>query len=273
VVPSSYFASRVLALRLPLGVIAGLIGLMTAACSSTPTGQPDPQVASTAVQPTVVAAPPTVAAPTVQPTLVVAPPPTVQPTLVAAPPTVRPTVVPTNPPTPRPTAPPVPTAAPLPKAAIPVSITIPRFRSSAEIVPLGLEADGTMAAPSDPDTIGWYDFSAQVGRPGNAVVVGHVDWGGRLRAFGLLRELHSDDQVTIVDALDRELTYRVQSVETVSADSPPDEFLTQTGPQEELTLITCGGTFDHTAHQYLSRVIVRAIREPAPAVGTGAAGG
>jgi LPXTG-site transpeptidase (sortase) family protein len=143
-----------------------------------------------------------------------------------------------------------------------MSISIPRLHSSADIVPLGLEADGTMAAPTNPDTIGWYELGAKVGRPGNAVVVGHVDWGGRLRAFGLLRTLRAGDKVTIVDTLDRELTYSVQSVGTVSADTPPDEYLTQGGPlDEELTLITCGGEFDHITHQYLSRVIVQAFRD------------
>jgi LPXTG-site transpeptidase (sortase) family protein len=141
-----------------------------------------------------------------------------------------------------------------------VSIAIPRFKESADIVTLGLETDGTMQVPTDPDTIGWYDFSAQVGRPGNAVVVGHVDWGGRLRAFGRLREMRAGDEVTIVDSLGRELTYQVQTTATVGAEAPPAEFLTQRGPQEELTLITCGGAFDRASHQYLSRVIVHAVR-------------
>jgi LPXTG-site transpeptidase (sortase) family protein len=157
----------------------------------------------------------------------------------------------------------VPTAVPeftASQGAVPLDISIPRLQADAPIVPLGMQDDGeTLDVPSDPDTIGWYDFTAQVGRPGNAVLVGHVDWGGRLRAFGRLRDLRAGDEVDIVDALGRQLTYRVQSTETVDADSSPEEFLTQRGPEPELTLITCGGTFDHALHQYLSRVIVRAV--------------
>jgi LPXTG-site transpeptidase (sortase) family protein len=124
-----------------------------------------------------------------------------------------------------------------------------------------MQPDGeTMDVPSDPDTIGWYRFTAQVGTPGNAVLVGHVDWAGRLRAFGRLRDLREGDEVDIVDALDRRLAYRVQATEVVGADRAPDEFLTQRGPDQELTLITCGGAFDRASHQYLSRVIVRAVR-------------
>jgi LPXTG-site transpeptidase (sortase) family protein len=154
---------------------------------------------------------------------------------------------------------PAPTAPP---ASEPVAISIPRLGTHADIVPLGMESDGTtMAAPSDPDTVGWYDFSARVGVPGNAVVVGHVDWGGRLRAFGLLRQLRVGDAVDVSDSLERQFTYRVTSTSVVPLDAPPAEFLTQSGPFQELTLITCGGAFDHARHQYLSRVIVRAVRD------------
>ena len=99
-----------------------------------------------------------------------------------------------------------------------------------------------------------------------AVLVGHVDWAGRLRAFGRLRDLRQGDQVDVVDALQRQLTYSVESVQTIDATTPPTEYLSQHGPGEELTLITCGGAFDRASHQYLSRVIVRAEREASASV-------
>jgi LPXTG-site transpeptidase (sortase) family protein len=173
-------------------------------------------------------------------------------------------VAPTAIPTPRiPVAAPGPAfhEAPRPDGALPTSINIPRFHSEAKVVTLGMDDEGTMEVPSDPDTIGWYDFSAKLGIPGNAVLVGHVDWAGRLRAFGHLRDLREGDRVDVVDADQRQLSYDVASVQTIDATSSPDEFLTQLGPDEELTLITCGGDFDHASHQYLSRVIVRAVRD------------
>jgi LPXTG-site transpeptidase (sortase) family protein len=267
---STVVRRRVLLVKLSFGVITGAICLVSAACTSSTSGQPEAVAPPTTVPSPVATLPPPTAtpAPTAPATLIASP------TAVVAPPTSTPVAVPTTPPAPRPTATSMPTAVPaLPEAAVPVSISIPRLNSSADIVPLGLDADGSMAAPSDPDTIGWYDLSARVGRPGNTVVVGHVDWGGRLRAFGLLRNLHAGDQITIVDALERELTYSVQTVDTVKADSPPDEYLTQNGPQEQLTLITCGGTFDHASHQYLSRVIVQAVRETPADANTSPAGG
>jgi LPXTG-site transpeptidase (sortase) family protein len=151
---------------------------------------------------------------------------------------------------------------PAPSFAVPAAITIPSLGTTAEVVPLGVEADGTtLEAPDDPDTVGWYKYSAQVGAPGNAVIMGHVDWGGRLRAFGLLRQLQAGDEVVIADSLGRQLTYRVREKLVVDFDTPADGILAQAGPDEEVTLITCGGAFERRTHQYLSRVIVRAIRD------------
>lgn len=244
---------------------------------------PSPQSAETRTAPVVNATPTavTAAAPTAAPQAppVVAVPATAIPTPVAvptAPPPPAPTQVPIvfAAPTPAPTSS-IPVAAPGPgftarraDGALPASISIPRFGTDASVVTLGVADDGTMEVPSDPDTIGWYDFTGKVGIPGNAVLVGHVDWAGRLRAFGRLRDLHQGDQVDVVDALEHQLTYNVESVETIDATTPPTEYLSQHGPGEELTLITCGGDFDHASHQYLSRVIVRAVRDTSGSAGS-----
>ena len=148
-----------------------------------------------------------------------------------------------------------------PDGAQPVTISIPRLGQSAPVVGLGLEDDGALAAPTDPDTVGWYALGAPVGTPGNAIFDGHVDWAGRLRTFGLLRLLAPGDVIEVVDDQGQTLQYRVTWNETVDAvDAPLDEIFAQ-GPAEEITLITCGGEFDHVTHQYLSRVVVRAERD------------
>lgn len=148
-----------------------------------------------------------------------------------------------------------------PQGTTPVSISIPRLGQSAPVVGLGLEDDGALAAPTDPDTVGWYELGAGVGVPGNAIFDGHVDWAGRLRAFGLLKLLAPGDLVEVTDDQGNVLRYDVTWNETVDAvDAPVDDIYAQ-GPDEEITLITCGGEFDHVTRQYLSRVVVRAQRE------------
>jgi sortase (surface protein transpeptidase) len=144
--------------------------------------------------------------------------------------------------------------------SVPVQIDIPRIGTHAAVIPLGLEADGSMSAPTDPDTVGWFAEGTGVGSPGNVLLDGHVDWAGRLRAFGLLRDLQPGDQVQITDVYGNVLTYNVLWAQLYSADAAPvDELFAQTA-DEEITLVTCGGVFDHSIHMYLSRWVVRAVR-------------
>ena len=144
--------------------------------------------------------------------------------------------------------------------SVPVHLDIPRIGTHAAVVPLGEEDDGTMAAPDDPDSVGWYQLGVGVGTPGNALFDGHVDWGGRLRVFGLLRQLQPGDTFQITDADGNVLTYSVSWIHLFEADTAPlDDIFEQTA-NEEVTLITCGGAFDPVAHMYVSRWVVRGVR-------------
>jgi len=142
----------------------------------------------------------------------------------------------------------------------PAVIDIPRIGTHAEIVPLGQEDDGTMQSPTDPDTVGWYNLGTGIGAPGNALLDGHVDWGGRLRVFGLLRQLAPGDTIQITDANGNVLNYSVSWSRMYDATTAPlDQIFEQTS-DEQITLITCGGVFDQAAHMYISRWVVRATR-------------
>ena len=144
--------------------------------------------------------------------------------------------------------------------AAPAVIDIPSIGTHAEVVPLGQDDDGTMQAPTDPDTVGWYDLGTGIGLPGNALLDGHVDWGGRLRVFGLLSELAPGDTIQITDTDGNVLSYSVTWTRLYDADTAPVDQIFEQTDDEEVTLITCGGVFDRSIHMYLSRWIVRAVR-------------
>jgi sortase (surface protein transpeptidase) len=144
--------------------------------------------------------------------------------------------------------------------AAPAVIDIPIIGTHAVVVPLGQDDDGTMQSPTDPDTVGWYNLGTSIGTPGNALLDGHVDWAGRLRAFGLLGQLGPGDTIQITDTDGNVLSYSVAWTQLYQADSAPlDQIFEQTN-DEEVTLITCGGVFDRAAHMYVSRWVVRAFR-------------
>ena len=144
--------------------------------------------------------------------------------------------------------------------AVPVHIDIPRIGTHATVVALGDNDDGTMQAPTDPDTVGWYELGVGVGARGNALLDGHVDWGGRLRVFGLLKQLQPGDEIDLTDENGNQLTYQVDWTRLYEADSAPVDDIFQQGTNQEITLITCGGQFDQSIRMYLARWVVRATR-------------
>jgi sortase (surface protein transpeptidase) len=97
-----------------------------------------------------------------------------------------------------------------------------------------------------------------MGGSGNMLLDGHVDWGGRLRVFGLLRQLTPGDLIEVTDTDGAVKTYSVVWTKLFEADTAPLEEIFPTTPDEQLTLITCGGVFDHSIQMYLSRWVVRA---------------
>jgi sortase (surface protein transpeptidase) len=146
--------------------------------------------------------------------------------------------------------------------APPVRISIPAIGLDTEVVPVGTDADGAMSSPEDPDTVAWYSLGPGLGIGGNIVFAGHVDWGGRLRAFGLLNRLGEGDEITVWDAVGDSERYVVESSHWVEANGAAVDEIFGITESPSMTLITCGGTFDPWAHQYLHRLIVKALLTP-----------
>ncbi len=157
-------------------------------------------------------------------------------------------------------APAQPSDSPL-SPGTPLRLVQPRLGIDAPIVPLGQTDDGAMAAPSDPDTIGWWSLGADASQEGNVVLAGHVNWAGRLRVFGRLDQAVPGDVFYLTDASGTEWGYVVIWKRLYDAQSAPlEEIFLPDAPGHQLTLITCGGRYILAAREYLDRIIVRAQR-------------
>src|SRR5919198_465466 len=141
-----------------------------------------------------------------------------------------------------------PAAAPAPQVA-PVELKIPTLGVDADVLPVGMDPDGAMDVPKDPDTAVWWSLGPGTGVPGNMVIAAHVDWAGRLRVFGLLYKLGPGDEVVLVDEKLREFHYQVVSSRFVAAEGAPGG-----------RLRTGGGGSAGGSRQYLDRLIVRAVQ-------------
>jgi hypothetical protein len=158
---------------------------------------------------------------------------------------------------PAPTAPDETLAAvpPLPRSA-PVRVEIPAIGVDSTLVSLGLQADGTLQVPPAGVPAGWYAGAPTPGERGPAIIVGHVDWGGRAGVFYHLHELKPDDQITITRADGSTATFRVTAVRQFPKDQFPSALVYGNLNYAGLRLITCSGAFDPHAHSYQDNTVV-----------------
>ncbi|MCX6021287.1 MAG: class F sortase [Chloroflexi bacterium] len=165
-------------------------------------------------------------------------------------------------------APAPPAAAPAPPPPPPSSgfrIRIPSVGVNAPIVSVGLEPDGSMAAPDGPDVVGWFANGPRPGQAGNALMDGHVDWAdrqtgvARTAVFYPLKDVGVGQDI-VVDADGRRYTYRVREALVFAWNDPSALRVLRPSSETLITLITCEGTFDRGAHNYSHRrVIIAAL--------------
>jgi hypothetical protein len=67
---------------------------------------------------------------------------------------------------------------PLVTAGQPTSLAIPAIGVNAAVEQVGVNAQGNMDVPRNPNNTAWYAPGARPGQQGNAVIAGHVDYAG-----------------------------------------------------------------------------------------------
>jgi sortase (surface protein transpeptidase) len=144
----------------------------------------------------------------------------------------------------------------------PLSLRIPALGITSAIMDLGLTAAGTLQVPPAGFPAGWYTGSPAPGDPGPAVLAGHVDWAGRPGVFADLHRLVAHDQVVITRSDGPTSVFEVTRVERVAKGTFPTAEVYGDLDHPGLRLITCGGSFDRTAHSYQDNVIVFADLVP-----------
>jgi len=162
--------------------------------------------------------------------------------------------------TPKPEPKPAPQSKPasMPKS-VPTHITIASQEIDNDLIPVGLNPDGSIETPPVLDWVaGWYKYSPTPGEIGPAVIVGHLDSYQDISVFWRLRYVQPGDTIEIA----REDGSTARFSVTQLAQYDQNDFPTKTvygnteGP--ELRVITCGGTFDSTTGHYTENTVVYA---------------
>ncbi|MGR6321754.1 class F sortase [Micromonospora soli] len=147
----------------------------------------------------------------------------------------------------------------------PTTVTIPRIGVNAQIMSLGLNADGTVQVPplSQAMTAGWYSLGASPGEVGNAVIVGHVDSAQLGPAvFFNLGALQQGDTISLSREDGSTATFTVDDVRSYPKTAFPTDLVYGPNDKPGLRVVTCGGDFDQNSRSYLNNIIVLASMTP-----------
>ncbi|MFI0419032.1 class F sortase [Spongiactinospora sp. 9N601] len=152
------------------------------------------------------------------------------------------------------------TARPVLPRSEPRRLDVPRIGVRVRLSRLGLNADGTVQVPpvDRPEQAGWYARGYTPGERGAAVILGHVDGGGRKGVFYELGRLRPGDAISVTRADGSVAAFTVQSVEQVAKRRFPAQRVYGPLDHAGLRLVTCGGGFDRGSGHYTDNIIVYA---------------
>jgi hypothetical protein len=148
----------------------------------------------------------------------------------------------------------------------PAGLAVPSLGISSRLGPArGLSPDGTLDdAPLTGPTWSlpwWYDVGPSPGQRGSAVILGHVDSAlgqGSLGVFFRLGDVRAGQRIDVTLANHVTTHWTVTSVYLYTDANFPDAVVYNRSGPPALRLVTCGGAFDWSTHEYESALVVTA---------------
>jgi LPXTG-site transpeptidase (sortase) family protein len=137
-------------------------------------------------------------------------------------------------------------------------LLIPKIGVDARIEARGLDSKRNMLTPNDFRDVAWYNLGPTPGKPGNALMNGHVDWWTGSAVFTRLSDLRPGDKVIVVQRDGTRLSFKVTGLQIVTANARVASLFTPS-PVAKLTLITCTGVWDPLIMSDTHRLLVSAV--------------
>ncbi|MGL4174132.1 MAG: class F sortase [Actinomycetota bacterium] len=137
----------------------------------------------------------------------------------------------------------------------PNRLVMTKPKVDAQIIPVGVEDDGALVIPEDPQVVGWWSGGASPGSPvGTVVLSSHVTTKAGPGAMLELRTAPIGSRV-VVQGPEGSQSYEVQARQRYAKDALPWKQLFAQGKTPRLVLITCD-EFNTETRRYLNNVVV-----------------
>ena len=177
-------------------------------------------------------------------------------TLHAQPYTTPPAVTPSPMVTLEPESTPAPTPSPTPYVKqAPTHLYFPNQKLDMEVLPVGLNEDGSMGTLDTHDQAAWYEPGPAPGDDGNALINGHKSWKKQKGYFSVLPDMQVGDPIVFLHENGEVRVFYVVSANIYPLDAVPEDVM-YLGGERRVTLITCEGDFDRSIGTSVNRCIV-----------------
>jgi hypothetical protein len=152
----------------------------------------------------------------------------------------------------------MPVRGPQLSRSVPVTLDIPQLGVHSTLLQLGLNPDRTVQVPplARDSQAGWYKYSPTPGQQGPSVILGHVDsaeYGPGI--FYRLGALRPGNTLAVTRADRSTAVFRVDRVVSYPKDRFPTLEVYGNTDSAQLRLITCGGRFDFSTHNYQDNIV------------------
>ncbi len=142
------------------------------------------------------------------------------------------------------------------RVARPVRLNIPAIGVSTRLVRLGLQGNGAVQVPGNPDVAGWFRLGPPPGGVGSSVILGHVDSTAGPAVFANLGHLRFGQRVRVLRTDGSTVIFRVVKVVAYPNARFPAHKIYGRLHGRRLNLVTCGGAYDNSKGGYQSNVVV-----------------
>lgn len=144
-------------------------------------------------------------------------------------------------------------------AVQPRKIAIPSIGVDTCIQRVGVDQHSAIAVPDNVHLAGWYVNSVRPGGSGVSIIDGHVSGRYSEAVFANLGSVSTGDSVNIEMGDGQQQVFTVVDTNQYSVEETTKRLFSRIeGVDAQLTLITCGGTFDKQTQSYDKRIVVRA---------------
>lgn len=141
----------------------------------------------------------------------------------------------------------------------PRKIELSRVNISGCIQKVGLDQHQAIAVPTNVHLAGWYVGSAVPGDKGISIIDGHVQGRYSDAIFGTLKDVRAGDIIRVQFGDMSWKEFETVDTNSYSVAETTRHLLGQLEDVDnQLTLITCTGTYDRQSQSYNQRILVRA---------------